>query len=36
MWSPNAYLFRKMAGFDLVSHKSKAEIKPPAENIHGI
>ena len=36
IWSSRTYLFKKMLGFNLALHRSKAQLAPPAENIHEI
>ena len=35
MLSPHAYPFRKMAWFNLASHRSKIQLAPPTGNIYG-
>ena len=32
---PRAYFFRKIASFNLAWHRSKVQLAPPTENIHG-
>ena len=34
--SPHGYSFRKIGHFNLASYRSKVQLSPPTENIHGI